>query len=140
MYNPSENNESHHTTRNQEKLSNFNTDFDLGLFFYIFKKNLLWILLIFGLSILGSFLYLRYTAPTYTSNTTIQIEKSNKANQLLKVEDYYETNDISAEIELLRSNLITKNAIRELPLDVSYFSEGQFLDNELYRSSPSKWS
>ena len=131
-----------YSTQNQnsktvsDQLSNFNTDFDLGLFLYILKKNILWVILMVGISILGSFLYLRYTAPTYQSNAIIQIEKSNKANQLLNVEDYYETNDISAEIELLKSNLIAKNAIKQLPLEVSYFNQGQFLDFELYRSAP----
>lgn len=121
-----------------DQFSNFNTDFDLGLFIYVFKKNLLWVILVIGISILGSFLYLRYTSPIYQSDAIIQIEKSNKANQMLNVDDYYETNDISAEIELLKSNLIAKNAIRQLPLQVSYFNKGQFLDFELYRSAPFK--
>ncbi len=105
-----------------EQFSNFNTDFDLGLFLYVLKKNILWVILVVGISLLGSFLYLRYTSPIYQSDAIIQIEKSNKANQLLNVDDYYETGDISAEIELLKSNLIAKNAIKRLPLEVSYYS------------------
>ena len=119
-----------------EQLSNFNTDFDLGLFLYVLKKNILWVILVVGISLLGSFLYLRYTSPIYQSDAIIQIEKSNKANQLLNVDDYYETGDISGEIELLKSNLIAKNAIQRLPFEVSYFNKGQFLDFELYRSAP----
>jgi hypothetical protein len=130
------NSHTNNTSFTKEPFSNFNTDFDLGLFLYVFKKNILWIILFVGVAVLGSFLYLRYTSPIYQSNAIIQIEKSNKANQLLKVDDYYETGDISSEIELLRSNLIAKNAIKQLPLEVSYFNKGQFLDFELYRSAP----
>ena len=118
------------------QLTTFNTEFDLGLFIYIFKKNLVWILLTLSLSVVASLLYIRYSSPVFRSSALIQIEKSNKANQLLEVDDFYETKDISAEIELLRSNLIAKNAIARLPLEVSYFTQGQFLTNEIYRSSP----
>ena len=131
-----ENTEIDNVNRYREQLSNFNTDFDLGLFLYILKKNILWIVLFIGLSLLGSFLYIRYTAPTYQSSSIIQIEKSNTANQILNVDNYYEIGDISAEIELLRSNLIAKNSISILPLEVSYFNQGQFLDFELYRTAP----
>lgn len=126
------------STAASDQFSNFNTAFDLGLFAYVLKKNLLWVILVIGISVLGSFLYLRYTSPIYQSDAIIQIKKSNKANQLLNVDDYYETNEISAEIELLKSNLIAKNTINQLPLKVSYFNKGQFLDFELYRSAPFK--
>ena len=136
MYNHIEKNEIESINRYKERLSNFNTEFDLGLFLYIFKKNILWVLLTFGIAALGSFIYIRYSAPIYKSETIIQIEKSNKANTVLDVEDYYETNDISAELEILKSALIVKNSIQQLPLEVSYFTQGQFLTNEIYKSSP----
>lgn len=130
------NNQTENVNQYQERLSNFNTEFDLGLFVYIFKKNLIWILMSFALVLAISFLYIRYSSPIFKAEGIIQIEKSNKANQVLDVDDFYETKDISAEIELLRSSLIAKNAIQKLPLKVSYFTQGQFLTNEIYRSSP----
>lgn len=118
------------------QLNNFNTDFDLGLFLHILRKNLKWIVLLIVLSILGAYLYFRYTAPTYNAKAEIQIEKDNQANQLLEVGDYYESKDISSDIELLKSPMLLRNTLEKLPLSVSYFSEGQFLQNENYKSSP----
>ena len=89
-----EQNEIDSLNRYKESLSNFNTDFDLGLFVYIFKRNILWVLLVIGISLLLSFLYIRYTAPVFLSSSDIQIEKSNQANQLLDVEDYYQARAI----------------------------------------------
>lgn len=75
-----------------DQFGNFNTYFDLRLSIYVLKKNLLWVILVIVISVLGSFLYLRYTSPIYQPDAIIQIEKSNKVNQLLNVDDYYETN------------------------------------------------
>ena len=66
----------------------------------------------------------------------MQINNSNTAGKVLKVEDIYEHEDISASIELLRSKFLLNRAIQSLPLEVSYFNKGQFLTYELYTSSP----
>ena len=136
MYNQIEKNEIENVNRYKDRLSNINKDFDIGLFIYITKKNSLWILLTIILMVLAAFLYLRYTAPIFSSQSIIQIKKSNQANRLLDVEDYYETNDISAELEILQSNIIVERAIKSLPLEVSYYTQGQFLTNEIYSNNP----
>ena len=121
---------------NHNRLATFNTEFDLGLFAYILKKSLLWILLTLAVTIAASLLYIRYSSPIYRASALIQIEKSDRANEILDVPDFYETKDISGEIELLRSNLIARSAVNKLPIEVSYFTQGQFLTNEIYKASP----
>ena len=113
-------------------------EFDLGLFIFILRKNLIWIIFIVLLSIFGVFITLRYSVPIYKVSATLQIEKNDRANQLLQVNELYETSDISGEIELLKSKYLILKAIESLPLQVGYYSKGQFLEKDLYTSSPFK--
>tara|TARA_R110002049_G_scaffold3502_11_gene26265 strand:+ start:3913 stop:6336 length:2424 start_codon:yes stop_codon:yes gene_type:complete len=112
--------------------------FDLSLFIYTLRKNILWVLFILSLTILGIVLTLRYTVPIYRVAATIQIEKNDRANQLLQVDELYETSDISGEIELLKSKYLITKAIESLPLKIGYFSKGKFLEKDLYTNSPFK--
>lgn len=138
MYNEEISKTNESFTRYKERITNFSSEFELGLFLYIFRKSLLWILLVLFLSFLASLLYLRYTVPIYESNLVLQINSSNTAGKVLKVEDIYENEDISSDIEFLRSKYLLSRALKSLPLEVSYFNQGQFLTYELYTSSPIK--
>ena len=123
--------------RYKERISNFSGEFELGLFLFIARKNLIWVITLFFLALTASYLYLRYTPPTYESHSIIQIQTSNQANKVLNVENIYENrNELSEAIELLRSKVFLKRVINKLPLDISYYNEGTFKANELYRSSP----
>ncbi len=117
-------------------LNSLNTDFDLGLFLYILRKNFVMVLLLIGFLFLLGVLYLRYTAPIFQTTTEVQFEKNNQANQLLEVSDYYDGNDISSEIEILKSPVLMEAVINNLPLEVSYYAKGQFLKEETYKSAP----
>ena len=55
---------------------------------------------------------------------------------MLNVEDIYESEDISKDIELLRSEEFFKRVVESLDLEISCFTEGQILTNERFRSSP----
>ncbi|MEQ9064223.1 MAG: polysaccharide biosynthesis tyrosine autokinase [Vicingaceae bacterium] len=136
MYNEEISKTNENFTRYKERITNFSSEFELGLFLYIFRKSIVWILLVLLLSFLASLLYLRYTVPIYQSGLVLQISSSNTAGKVLKVEDIYENEDISANIELLRSTYLLNRAIKSLPLEVSYFNQGQFLTYELYTTSP----
>ncbi|MBK7182984.1 MAG: hypothetical protein IPH89_08620 [Bacteroidetes bacterium] len=123
--------------RYKERISNFSGEFELGLFLFIARKSIIWILLFFVLAFAGSYVYLRYTPPTYESHSIIQIQTSNQANKVLNVENIYENrNELPEAIELLRSKVFLKRVISKLPLDISYYNEGTFKANELYKSAP----
>jgi tyrosine-protein kinase Etk/Wzc len=123
-------------TRYKERITNFSSEFEFGLFVYIAKKSIVWTILIMIVSLCLSFLYLRYTPPVYESSLTLQIGNKNTADKVLNVSNIYDKQDISAEIEMLRSKFLLNRAIQTLPLQVSYYDEGQFLTNELYTSCP----
>ncbi|MBL7882706.1 MAG: hypothetical protein JNL69_01450, partial [Bacteroidia bacterium] len=123
--------------RYKERLSNFSGEFELGLFLFIARKSIFWVILFFILAFIGAFVYLRYTPPTFESHSIIQIQTSNQANKVLNVENIYETrNELSEAIELLRSKVFLKRVVSNLPLKLSYYNEGTFKANEQYKNSP----
>ena len=106
-------------------------DFDLGLLISTIKKSLIWMVLIFALAMGGAYVYLHFTQPIYESSSVVQIVTDNKANRLLNVENIYESQDISKQIELLRSEEFFKRVLNSLNLEVSYYNEGEVLTHEL---------
>jgi hypothetical protein len=78
-----------------------------------------------------------YTSLSYESSSVIQLQTSDQANKILNVENIYENrNELPEAIELLRSKVFLKRVISKLPLDISYYNEGTFKANELYKSAP----
>ena len=118
------------------KHSNFNTESDPVLFFHLLQRNLIWFLLIFAICISSIVLFLRYTTPIYEANLSFQVGSENTANQLLGVGNFQQQNSYAKDIEILKSKLLFKRALKRIPLDISYYNKGQVLNNELYKSSP----
>ena len=111
-------------------------DFDLGLLIYLSVKILPWTIIILAVGVGSAFTYLHYTAPIYQSKSIIQLTSDNQANRILQVDDIYERGDISKEIELIRSPEFFRRVISKLPINVSYYSEGEVLTYERYKGSP----
>ncbi len=122
--------------RYKERLTNFSQEFELGLFLFIARKNIFWVILFIFIAIAVAFVYIRYTPPIYESNTIIQIKLENNVSKVLELDKLQEMQDISGEIELLRSKVILKKVISKLPLQVAYYNQGTVLQYELYKSSP----
>ena len=57
----------------------------------------------------------------------------------MQVDDIYEIEDISGNIELLRSKEFFKRVLKSLPLEVTYFSKGDLKEHETYTHSPYKF-
>lgn len=111
-------------------------DFDLEVFLDIVKQSKFWFIGFAFVTIASAFLYLRYTAPVYESSLVIQIHKDNEANNVLNM--YSQMNDqqnITSELELMRSKLLFKRSVDKLPLDVQYFTEGALLRDNKYKSN-----
>jgi tyrosine-protein kinase Etk/Wzc len=80
-------------------------------------------------------IYLRYTKPLYESSTVIQIASEDQGKEILEVENINAKDNISSEIELLKSELLFNIAIERLHMNVSLFSKGQILTEEKYHQS-----
>ena len=123
----------------QKKIPIINDTFDPITFFNLLKKSLWIILLIIGLSIVGSLLKIRYTSPLYEAKTIIQLSEENQTSKVLQIDNIYEDNKkLSKTIALLRSKEFLKKAFSRLPLNIRYFVQGAFLSDEYYKNSPYK--
>ena len=120
----------------QTKIPFFNEKFDLYILLKTLRKSIIWIIFIFILTIVSSFLYLRYTPLKFTSSSIVQINDKNRTNDILNIESIYKHSEIAPVIELIRSSEFLKRCYSLLPLDISYYKQGTFLYTEMYRSSP----
>ncbi len=108
-------------------------EFDLEVFIDIVKKSKFWLIAFAVISFALAFLYVRYTPPIYESTLIMQIHKDNEAGNVLNMYNQMENNDITSELELMRSKLLFKRTIKKLPLDVKYYTEGEVLANDNYK-------
>ena len=82
------------------------------------------------------YFFLRYTKPTYESFMVIQLDNQDNAKDIIELENINsKQDDISSEIELMRSQFMFERAIKRTNYNVSLFSKGQVLTEEKYLSS-----
>ncbi|MCC6372722.1 MAG: hypothetical protein IT236_17085, partial [Bacteroidia bacterium] len=115
----------------------FNNGIDIGVMAFLFNKSRYYIILFFLISFFTAFIYLRYSQPNYESKAVLQIKDENKAGDILKFSSQGENNNVLAEaIEQIKSKVFLKRVVEKLEINVNYFSEGTFKNNELYNLSP----
>ena len=119
----------------RQRLTNFSNEFDLGLFLHIVRKSLVWAVGFLVLAMFAAFVYLRYTPEVYKADTLIQLGEDDRSSRILNV-DFANENGLDARLELLRSKLLVARTLKRLPVDISYYGEGQILTSEHYRRSP----
>lgn len=124
------------------KISNFERtlteSFDSGRFKAVFSQNKWWILVIMILINLASFFYIRYSKAVYQSESQLKLDIKQNATQLGMGTMLQDENadEISGEIELLRSELFLARVVDILHFDVSIYSRGRFKDEELFIKGP----
>lgn len=119
----------------ENKIPRFIEEFDIKLLRYIFFRRLWFILGMFIVIAIISFLLLRYTQPIYESSVVLQIEQENRAEKILEG-IRFSNEQFSQKIELLHSRVFINRVLKQLPVDVSYYNEGKFLYHDLYASAP----
>lgn len=112
-----------------------NKDFNINIARVILRRNWWIALATILLMSLFAFLYLRYTKPLFESKIVIQLGEKDKGKELLEIENINTKDNISGELELLRSELLFDFALEKLNLNVSMFSKGKFLTEEKYHQS-----
>lgn len=104
----------------------------------IVRHNWYWLLLIFVLINSIAYLTIRYTKNIYQSESVLKLDVNENATELgIKsiVEDQ-NINLISGEIEIIKSELFLSRVLDSLHIDLSFFTIGRFLKNELYGTQP----
>ncbi|HNP18060.1 MAG TPA: polysaccharide biosynthesis tyrosine autokinase [Fulvivirga sp.] len=111
-------------------------DLDKGL--TVLRKSVIWIVLIFLITNLSAYLIIRWTKPLYESSSELKLDVEANASDLglTTLAENKNLNIISGEIELIRSKLFFNKVIENFDLDVSYYTIGNVLNDEKYKSSP----
>lgn len=122
----------------EELKNNTPENIDFGKLKTIVRSNIFWVILIFMLANAISILYVRYTKDVYESVSEIKLDVKQDASELGIREMVPDKNLdlISGEIETIQSKLFLNTVIDSLDLNISYFSVGNFLNEELYRTAP----
>ena len=102
-----------------------------------------WFLLGAILALTSAFLYLRYMSPQYSATAVILIKddkKSGASAELAAFEDLGilggAGQNIDNEIEIIKSRKIIGDVIKNLELNVTYFTQGSIKESEVYVNSP----
>lgn len=112
---------------------------DFGKLLYIFQKSVWLVLVIFFASLSIAYLIVRYTKPLYESQSIIKLNFESEANTLGLVANkglQKDLNEISGEIELLKSKLFLQRVVDEINYPVSYYTYGTYLVDEKYGNNP----
>lgn len=124
-------------TKNIRPLSSPIEGIDLNKLWVVFKNNLIWIILLFTLINLLAIAKIRYTKNLYEAESVIKLDVKTNATELgIKsfVDD--KTDLISGEIEVILSSLFLNRVLDSINLNVSFFSTGHVLNNDLYGIPP----
>jgi uncharacterized protein involved in exopolysaccharide biosynthesis len=112
-----------------------NDQFDFSLFLFIAKKNLIFIALFFLVVFFSGYLYVRYETEIFDASSVIQIIAKNEANDILETATNNNEKILAGDVEYIRSRAFMNKALKQLPLEVSYFYKGTFKTNEHYKNS-----
>ncbi|MEL7004579.1 MAG: Wzz/FepE/Etk N-terminal domain-containing protein [Bacteroidota bacterium] len=111
-------------------------DFDKAL--NVLQKSIIWVILIIFSTTLVAYLSVRWTKPMYESSSQLKLDVEANASELgiTALGESNNINVISGEIELIRSKLFFNKVIDNIDLNISYYTTGNVLNDEKYRTSP----
>ncbi len=102
------------------------------------RNNWMWIVIIFFIFNFTAYLFNRYTKNLYQSSSDLKLDVKQEATEFgikSAIEDQ-NLNLISGEIEIIQSRLFLSRVLDSTKLDISYYSIGRVLNEELYQSLP----
>ena len=104
-----------------------------------------WFVLGIFIALLSAFLYLRYSIPHYKAVATILVKDDRKGNMASELSAFSDLglmgnmkSNVDNEIEVVKSRTLIESTVKDLELNVSYFSQGRVKWEELYQNSPVK--
>ncbi|NOQ74002.1 MAG: polysaccharide biosynthesis tyrosine autokinase [Crocinitomix sp.] len=112
-----------------------NKEFDPDILWVVIKKYWLVFPILLLISLSAGYLYLRYTKPVYSSNAVVQRSSQDEGKRILDIESFESEGSLSEDVELLKSTFLLEKALKNLNLNISYYSEGEILTEEKYLMS-----
>ncbi len=119
---------------NKQNKFTVNKEFDPDILRVVLRSNWFVFPLLIFIGLMAGFVYLRYTKPVYSSTAVIQRSTKDEGKRILDIEGFENENNLSEDVELLRSTFLLE-ALRNLSLNISYYSEGEILTEEKYLMS-----
>jgi len=111
---------------------------DVNKLMKTFRRVSPWIIFTLALGLSIAYIYIRYTKETFQSSSILQLDVKSEAN-ILGLKTYDEgINNLSKEIELIKSKLFIGKVVEELGFEIEYYEYGDILFEERYKSSPFK--
>jgi len=104
----------------------------------VVRSNWIWLVSIFFVVNSIAYLAVRYTKNLYESTSVLKLDIKKEASEFgikTGIEDQ-NLNLIAGEIEIVQSRLFLSQVLDSASLDVSYYSIGRVLNDELYQSQP----
>ncbi len=104
----------------------------------VLKKSIVWMIIIMLITNTIAYIYIRYTKPVYESYSDLKLDVKSEANLLgfNALKENQNLNNISGEIELIKSSLFFNKVIEAVDLYITYYAEGKINDEERYKNSP----
>ena len=104
-----------------------------------------WILLaaIVAVVNVGAYLFIRYTKNVYESTSVLKLDVNEQATEFgikTSIVEDQSLNLIAGEIEIIQSRMFLMRVLDSAGLEISYYSVGHLLDDELYQGRPFKVS
>ncbi|NER16867.1 GumC family protein [Spongiivirga citrea] len=118
--------------------------FDLRKELAKYSRHWYWFLITIIVFVLAAFLYLRYTVPQYMVNATVMLidETDSSGPDLAALGDLglvpSNQNKIESEIVRFKSRTLMENVVKDLGINVSYYSLGRISYQENYKTPPVK--
>lgn len=119
------------------------TEFDLREMLEKFVIQWKWFLLCVLISMIGAYIYLRYTIPQYKASTTILVKDEKKAGMLSELSAFADMglggglkSNLDNEIEILKSRTLVERTVNKLNLQTHFFVKGNVRTSELFDTSP----
>lgn len=102
-----------------------------------------WFVLSVIILLVLSHLYLRYVVPQYSASATILVKDDKKGGMVSELAGLSEVDmlgkvksSVDNEMEIIKSRTLIMSSVRDLDLNIRYFTQGRVKAVELYKSSP----
>ncbi|MFV8360181.1 GumC family protein [Flavobacterium sp. LS1P3] len=129
----------------ENNILNEDLENDFQLKEIINKYSIYWRWFVIGacVSLLLTFLYLRYTVPQYQASTTILVKDEKKGGMLSELSAFADLgmggglkSNVDNEIEILKSRTLVESTVKKLNLNVAQIVRGNVVDREIYKKTP----
>ena len=115
-------------------------DFNLKEILFKYFSYWKWFTASLIIAMLTAVVYLKYQTPVYSIKSSILIKDemlgTGQDAMLEEMNVFASAKLIENEIEILKTHYLMEKVVTSLNLQVGYFTEGQFRDQELYEFSP----